>query len=98
MTTLAGAILLPVLHLLAGQLAEGAEREAAPVRSVQQDTSDAARVLQQRWKLRLVPDNCPEIDPALLGAAWSERTPHDILGRGTDHFIRFPVARDPHDG
>jgi hypothetical protein len=98
MTPLAPAVLFLALNHGAVQLAEGADRDPPPASAAREAAANRARDIQDRWNLRLLPEKCPEIDPALLDAAWGERMPHDILGRGIDRFIRFPAARGAHDG
>ncbi|MBI3864043.1 MAG: hypothetical protein HY290_19335, partial [Planctomycetia bacterium] len=58
----------------------------------------AARLAQfrARWKLQLLPEVVPEIGPLLVGTAWEQRGRRDILGRGTDQFIRFPFPSAKH--
>lgn len=60
-------------------------------------TESAARLagLKARWKLQFLPEQVPEIGSLLVGTAWEQRSIQDILGRGTDHFIRFPAPSEP---
>jgi hypothetical protein len=98
MTPLVPAIVFLVSGLAAVQLAECANGDPPPVSAATEEVANSGRVIRERWGLRLVPEKCPEIDPALLGTEWSQRSVRDILGRGTDWLIRFPVPRGPQEG
>jgi len=91
MTALAPAVVFLVLNLAGGEEADDADRAPA----AHEKSPNAERAFIERWHLRLVPGKCPEIDRSLLATEWSQRSARDILGRGIDHFIRFPAPRVP---
>jgi len=77
---------------------ESADGDPPLARAAPEAAARSSHDIRLRWKLRLLPEECPQIDPALLENGWSERRPHDILGRGTDRFIRFRAPREPQGG
>jgi hypothetical protein len=79
-------------------VAEPAKRDSPPASTAPEEAVNQARAIRKRWNLRLLPEKCPEIDPALLKAEWSQRGVRNILGRGVDRFIRFPVPRESQEG
>ncbi|HEY2253104.1 MAG TPA: hypothetical protein VGH74_18655 [Planctomycetaceae bacterium] len=70
---------------------------ASPVARLDAPSAETAECLarfKERWNLQLMPANLPQIGPWLTGTVWDQRGPQNILGRGTDQFIRFQAPGD----